>query len=363
MGHFTRRAVRTFTAGVLFLVAFGGNITSAEKRAKVVPDSPTANDAHRANAIEMERSSPESGSDGVARQDGRNFTTVMTMNPDDWDEDRISIFFMWEEDDRLHMLYVGGRSANGVGYASSSDGLEWSRSRSPVLDPPEGPQGVSYPVVMPQVKLCLAYGDGGRPRTRGLYAWRSSAPGHYSLADELEPMRMVDQGPRQTSLYPGDVRLIDDKWVLISHGAVNGTSHIFRSESADGIRWGKAIEILAPAPGFDAGNVSEPSVYRDAKSGNWYMWYIANPSRTVPGTIIGRAMSRDGRKWSERRLFLRPEDVDAEAHYISKAFQIDTPSGSFLYFTVTDRDGGCRLVRYNVSDPHLASPSSSSENY
>jgi hypothetical protein len=273
-----------------------------------------------------------------------------------WEEGTALNPTIWFEAGEYHMLYISGRAAFVLGYAHSSDGLQWTKSPKPAITAPPQTDGVQAPVVIPGTNLVMAHAYGGSAAARGIYAWRREGTS-FRLDPSICPAHMVDYGPNQNSLYPGNVIRHDDQFILYSHGADAGRSVVFRATSRDGVNWTSARIILPPgASGFDKGTMSEASAFYDVDRREWTLWYIANPSASQPNTILGRARSSDGIRFHSREAFVYPEWFGKEFRFIRKAYEVATPSGAYLYVTLDDIHNRTRVVRLRMRDPHLAPP-------
>jgi predicted GH43/DUF377 family glycosyl hydrolase len=139
-----------------------------------------------------------------------------------------------------HRMWFSWRPRRGIGYAESSDGLDWQPRDKVVLAPDPDDPAESVEITRPYV---LVEGD-------SLTMWYSA------------------------------------------HGVDQVT--IARATSSDGLNWDRGGVVLEPAEPWEKAALMCPSVVRDA-SGTHHLWYSGG-ERYEPDAI-GYATSADGIRW------------------------------------------------------------------
>ena len=231
--------------------------------------------------------------------DGVKWTDpVKVLEPDPtsgWEEclNRASV---WFKDGTYHMWYCGqARGFTKIGYATSKDGLRFTRvSRDPVMIPEYPHEGFS--VMNPYVRW-----DDARGRWRMWYAsgetyepnvlcYAESKDGLKWEKSPLNPIFVKGSGWDRDRVGGCEVHpLPDGRWVMfyIGYSDVN-TARIGAAVSPDGIRgWTrlKANPLVEPTKGeWDSAACYKPSVVRDEANGRWLLWYNG---RTANREYIG----------------------------------------------------------------------------
>jgi len=141
----------------------------------------------------------------------------------------------------LYRMWFSWRPRHGIGYAVSSDGLDWHAAGEVVLSP-----------------------DGDSP------------------AESLEVTRpyVLDEDGTYTMWYAG-------------HSASRVV--ICRATSSDGLKWDRQGPVFEPYAPWEKSSVMCPSVLRTS-DGQYHMWYSGG-ERYEPDAI-GYAISRDGINWT-----------------------------------------------------------------
>lgn len=176
--------------------------------------------------------------------------------------------------DGLHRMWFSWRPRRGIGYAESTDGLNWTARDEVVLGRDPGRPAESVEVTRPYVLV-----------EDGLTMW-------YAAHGE--------------------------------HSAV-----IARATSTDGIDWERTGVVLEPSLAWEKAALMCPSVLRD-RDGRYHMWYSGG-ERYEPDAI-GYATSVDGITWTrvQGEPVLRPGERGSwEADRVAGAHVF--PVGEWLY--------------------------------
>lgn len=178
---------------------------------------------------------------------------VLVPGPTAWDSWEVLIPRIYYDGSTYQMWYSGwSQSSNSqIGYATSSDGISWTKSTSnPVLSP--GPSG----------------------------AWDSRS---------VSSATVVNTGSAHMMWYQGTQRF--------SNGTT--TRGIGLATSVDGITWTKSTEnpVMQATPGIDQSYLSYPWVLKVADE--YKMWYTCRSTSGSPVSVCF-ATSSDGIHWSKR---------------------------------------------------------------
>jgi predicted GH43/DUF377 family glycosyl hydrolase len=217
------------------------------------------------------------------------------------------------------LWYTGFDGSKGqIGYATSMDGLSWTREGSgPVLFP--GSPGewdeshVSAPSVLlnqtsgtywmwyggadstpdPMVRIGLAFSQDGISWTK--YDDPSTTTAPYS---ESDPVLNLGTGGNWDDYRVTDPHVLYDSddglFKMWFSGVTPWVSRLGYAFSADGISWTKSPSnpIMSPAGGWESLNLGSPSVLKDGSL--FRMWYMGT---TGVSPEIGLAESNDGVSW------------------------------------------------------------------
>ena len=260
----------------------------------------------------------------------RNDPVVSRGSEGDWDSDVMRFPYVIEHKEQFHMFYEAragiGESFLAIGYASSEDGVNWTKSeQNPILEG-DGTgfdaQSVARPVVLVgDDGTWIMYYTGADSEEREAIgrAIASSSTGPWERMDDA----VVESGP----LGAWDHELIiADQIIQISEGyrlyysgrdASGGSAMIGLAESADGVTWKKFNDpsndetnelfaesdpILRNGSGWDRSAAWTPNIL--ASDGRWFMVYNAFGN-------LGAAFSDDGIHWRqfEANPFLRDSSL------------------------------------------------------
>ena len=198
-------------------------------------------------------------------------------------EDNLNRASVWFKDGVYHMWYTGqARNYSKIGYATSTDGVRFTReSKLPVMVPELPHEGFS--VMNPYVRW-----DEGRGVWRMWYAsgetfepnvlcYAESRDGLKWEKSLLNPIFVKGRGWDRDRVGGCEVHpLPDGRWIMFYIGYSDiHTARIGAAVSPDGIRgWTrlKANPLVEPTPGaWDAAACYKPSVVREKD--RWLLWY------------------------------------------------------------------------------------------
>lgn len=270
-----------------------------------------------------------------------------------------------------HMWYTGngsGDSRTNIGYATSADGITWTRwGTDPVLRYGPGGSWESHGVSAPTV-----WHDTGAGLWKMWYAGRDFR-GYYSIGYATSPdgkhwtkyggnpvLKPNDAGPDGTSIVSPHV--IYEAGVYHMWYAGRGTSNqIFYATSSDGINWAKhpnnPVLRLGGDFAWDNGEIAAPAVLRIG--GGFQMWYQGY-SRGTLQRYIGHAFSNDGVNWTKDPLNpvvgLEPNTWDAFSIYYPSVFVSNTGQ-PMLWYQGENIDATTKQIGVVLWDPNaVATP-------
>jgi len=246
-----------------------------------------------------------------------NNNPIMSPSPGTWESSAVSFPFVLKDGDTLKMWYNGDDGTyNRVGYATSTNGINWTKStgENPVLDvgaPGSWDDiGVFNPnVIFDGTSYKMWYGgwDGTQIPNPPYLAnarlgYATSPEGiNWIKADSANPvLGLGTPGSWDDEGMYGISLLYDDSLYHIWYGAHDGNrSRIGNATSIDGIQWVR--DMLNPvldvgAPGeWDASFVFLPHVFFDDSL--YHMWYTGGIDYN--SRSIGYATSDDGIIWTK----------------------------------------------------------------
>lgn len=261
--------------------------------------------------------------------------------PLSWDSGSLLRPFVIYDGEKYQMWFSGNKSggasnARGIGYATSDDGVSWTKTDSinPVLN--VGPPG-SWDDA--GIFSCSVHFDGttyemwyaGSDGSRYRIGYATSANGiSWTKADSVNPV--LDVGPAGT-WDSADIRY---PWVLFEgtayqmwYGGRRGSIwRIGHATSPDGLSWTKnednPVLDAGPAGSWDDVHIAVPSVLHEGSV--YEMFYgAADQSPSSGGTFrIGYATSEDGIEWKKAVSENPVLDVGPTGSWDS--FQIGHPS-------------------------------------
>lgn len=231
---------------------------------------------------------------------GRN--PVLTPTPNGWDVGGVYLPRVVHDDTTFRMWYLGyGEHLHGpgmVGYAVSSDGVNWKKYPKPVLLP--GSQGAwdsssvtGGSVIRNGTHYVMWYRGLGPSFEFGAVGLATSADGINWTKYPTNPILTNRSFGVQVLDYPNIVRSGKEyKMWCVGQPAGQSLYQIFYATSDDGVNWKERPEpVLGPdTGGWDAYGIYDPTVIFSG-SGYW-MWYSSHPG-------IGYATSKDGLSWTK----------------------------------------------------------------
>ena len=186
---------------------------------------------------------------------------------------------------KYHMWYTGqARGYSKIGYAVSEDGEHFERvTKDPVLVPTFNYEG--YSVMNPYVmrdeergvfRMWYACGETYEPNMIG---YAESTDGINWERSLLNPIFVHGDGWEQDRIGGCEVhKLPDGRFIMfyIGYSDIN-TARIGAAISPDGIRQWERLEsnpLVEPTEGyFDASACYKPSVFLDKENNRWQLWY------------------------------------------------------------------------------------------
>ena len=208
------------------------------------------------------------------------------------------------------MWYSGGRSAsNGIGYATSTDGLSWSKLVGPVLSPGPADAWDASSVALGSV---LWNGTAFMMWYRGTNAttYQTGAVGLATSPDGVSwtkypgnPILKTTAMDQEYIANPFVVKTLTyDMWYTGRNATYSKTSaytEILLATSLNGINWVKwPHPVFRPSsdPGaWDSGSVYSPSAYWNGTI--FWIWY-SGLGQSFLNPQIGIATSPDGATWT-----------------------------------------------------------------
>lgn len=186
---------------------------------------------------------------------------------------------------QYHLWYVGqAKGVSKIGYAISSDGVHFERvSNNPVFEPTYVYEG--YSVMNPYVlrdekrgvfRMWYACGETYEPNRIG---YAESTDGINWERSPLNPIFEHGTDWEKDRIGGCEVhQLPDGRYIMfyIGYSDIN-TAAIGAAISPDGIQDWKRLKsnpLVSPTEGyFDANSCYKPSVYRDEEKQRWQLWY------------------------------------------------------------------------------------------
>lgn len=276
---------------------------------------------------------------------------VITPTPGTWDADYVAQPRVLFDGSEYRMWYVGSsQKARAIGFASSADGVTWTKSSGPVLAPgPEGAWDGAF------VGLGSVVWDGNRFLMwyvgAGFTSFQTGAVGMATSPDGINWGKYAGNPVLRPSSI--DQRLITTPYVIKPFGSPlynmwyaarrsadppsSSVLRIIYATSLDGINWDKfATSALSPSDepsAWDSGSVYAPSVFYDNYSRTFGMWYTGlSQASIVPN--IGFAISKDGIAFtnSTKKPLLSQTAGAWDSGGVENQDVILTPTGFTIYY-------------------------------
>ncbi|MBM3216170.1 DUF5011 domain-containing protein [Candidatus Poribacteria bacterium] len=229
---------------------------------------------------------------------------VVTITPGDWDGTWISEPCVIFDEGIYKMWYAGniwGSQAVSIGYATSVDGVTWVK-HGRVLSPIGSryrdweAQSLHNPSVIRDGGI-LKMWYSGHSGTGGQMAvgYATSADGIRWTRYGGNPVIPTGAFPGTDEIYVGHVAKTGASLTMWYTTWGHGDWHIRYATSNDGISWldGGRIVSRGPDSSWDGGYVGSPSVLQT--DGGWELWYTGGDRTGV--SAVGHAFSADGVTW------------------------------------------------------------------
>jgi hypothetical protein len=282
----------------------------------------------------------------------------------------------------FHMFYNGINSFPapvGVGHATSTDGLHWTRASD---EPVFGPAAAGWPDEMGSTNLFVTSGLVEPDGTWVLYYYTLDNSGNFNGTHTIgratapgpdgpwttSPEPLLEPGPagawdsRQVSAP--DVTRTDDGYVMFYDAASEDRLwKIGRATSPDGLTWTKYDDptttdtafaesdpVLTAMPGaWPATRVIDPNA--SLTGDGWLMIYATNTGTTgkyvAPDMHMAFATSPDGITWSQasQPVFVGGQRLGWQGIYLISLAERD--DGYYLFFDVATTGTDVYLARYD----------------
>ena len=281
---------------------------------------------------------------------------LLSLRPGKFDSSHIHAPMVVKEDGRYRMWYSGSdrilNEFHRLGYAESSNGLEWKRLEDPILVPDDLSGYYSVPSV-------LRDPSGAVITQGGLYKmWITGT----NLMCDLRLLTSQDgldwnlysQDPLRTDVYCPTVILdegIYRMWYTNLDG--DGAMVIFHGTSTDGIEWDMRSEpVLRSTEDWEYTNLLYPFV---VKRGVTYEMYYTSYGETCDLAV---AFSQDGICWEkDTGPIIRPDENSSyDSLYCSNPSVILEPDGrdKLYYASRIDMDHKYFAIGLAVKEPDVA---------
>jgi predicted GH43/DUF377 family glycosyl hydrolase len=216
-----------------------------------------------------------------------------------------SIYKMW------YVSYSAASPSRKIGYATSPDGVNWTRYGSvPVLSP--GAAGswdtsaVSFPTVIKDGSTYKMWYTGMNAANERRVGYATSPDGIVWTKYSSAPVLGVGVAGAWDSAHvfdPNVVKVGENNYKMWYGGENGSTNGIGYATSPDGISWTKpGTAAVLPYLGYDWDSTPyAPTVIFDGKG--YHMWY-SGCNYSLSGCQIGYATSPDGATWTRRQIVL-----------------------------------------------------------
>lgn len=286
---------------------------------------------------------------------------VLLVGPDGaWDDDSAWDPTVIKEDSLYKMWYTGddGTNPSRIGLATSTDGITWTKSGSnPVLSPGESWEigGISGANVISSTGLYRMWYTGIDSSGTGRIGYASSSDGVTWTKYAGNPVLSIGSaGGWEDTDVLGPAVLKDGStyhmWYDGNDGAGQSAHHIGHAISTDGLTWTKdpanPVLDIGPPGDWDWLSVYGPNVL---KLGTQYMlWYSA---KTLPlAWQTGYALSSNGSSWTRQQMLIHEGSPgtfdDASADYPS----VISDTTIFKIWYSGFRDGGTYTIGYATAE-------------
>ena len=209
---------------------------------------------------------------------------VLTPTPSEWDAYTTFDPFVLRENGQYKMWYVGIETTallSRIGYATSQDGINWTKHQSnPVLEPGTASwesAAVSHPSVMPYSNGYKMWYSGSSAVLQTAIGYATSPDGINWQKDTLNnPVLLPGAGGQWDHLvYGPEVCYIDNLYYMFYNGMIvlYQSDQVGLATSADGLVWTKypSNPVLQPTAGqWDGSRTEIGSVLMDADTLKMY---------------------------------------------------------------------------------------------
>ncbi len=230
----------------------------------------------------------------------------------EWDEGEITVTSILYQDSTYHMWYSNGGFEPGntfIGYATSSDGIEWTKyAGNPVLSPGSAGSWDENYVFTPSVLIHDSVYHMWYTGQSGTVFNQNYKIGHATSPDGINWTKDTLNNPVLDKGSDGDW---DDIWVIVGQVTFKDTTfHIWyggwdgtddnlitgHATSQDGVSWTKdSLNPVLTAGSWDSPRCFPGSVFFDGST--FHMWYGGG---ALAAWRIGYATSEDGSHWTKQ---------------------------------------------------------------
>lgn len=220
------------------------------------------------------------------------------ITPQAWFSQAAWSTVLWDEPSgEFKMWFTGYDSVSKIGYANSSDGINWNVFFIPVFNSTQAWEGgyVQGPHVLgdSSIGFKMWYAGGLSPYAIG-----------YAESPDGRTWTPYFNNPILQAVEPWEGSVVRDPTVLFNSGEYmmwyRGGSSIGYANSPDGINWTKlpSNPILSPgaAGNWDSSLIEAPDVI--IENGVYRMWYTGESGNVK----IGHSISNDGVNWTKRAV-------------------------------------------------------------
>lgn len=211
---------------------------------------------------------------------------IFTPDSGTWDEGSTEGTSVIRENGQYKMWYSGGpENAPKIGYATSTDGINWTKhSGNPIITPGIDPwesAGVAYPMVIAVAGGYVMWYTGFSSNDVGKIGRATSTDGINWQKDAVHNP-VVSPEPGITGLYSGSTIKVGNKLYMYYTGYTNSSRHAKLAISSDeGITWevysGNPVLTSGPSGSWDSDYLEAGSVLLEEDS-VFYMWYAGSSS-------------------------------------------------------------------------------------
>jgi predicted GH43/DUF377 family glycosyl hydrolase len=285
-----------------------------------------------------------------------------------WDSSEVLIPRLYYDGSKYQMWYSGDNGTieaggGSIGYATSNDGVSWSKNSNPVLTPGQAGSWDSLLVyagfVLKNASTYLMWYEGARLRPDGYcckfgIGLATSADGLSWTKYAGNPVLTSESSSRPYISYPWVLMMGKQfkMWYACGVYAPYLTA-ICLASSSDGIHWSQNAVPVFRGTGmttdWDQGTVYSPNVIYDGKT--YGMWYSSVNSAGMKYQI-GYATSPDGITWTRAsgNPILGPSSSGAWDSYDSVDNQgiLQVGGSLMLYYSADQLDTNGKFVSYKI---------------